>query len=93
MRPAYRARLIRDWRLWRAVALLVAVLILPWFVYAQIRFGRLLWDTMLGAHVLVRFTAPSCAEHRQPWNFYLVSIGQGFGSAPVAGRSPVSSRC
>jgi 4-amino-4-deoxy-L-arabinose transferase-like glycosyltransferase len=77
----YRAKLIRDWRVWGGVAALVLVLVLPWFVYAQVRFGRLLWDTMIGEHVLVRFTGSLDPEHRQPWNFYFVSIYREFGSA------------
>lgn len=79
--PSYRTRLVRDWRLWTGVALLAVVLILPWFVYAQVRFGRLLWDTIMGAHVLVRFTGTLIPEHRQPWNFYFLSIYRGFGGA------------
>ncbi|MQA29157.1 MAG: hypothetical protein GEU82_04855 [Luteitalea sp.] len=79
--PAYRAQLVRDRRLWGAVALLVAALILPWFIYAHVRFGRLLWDVMLGAHVLVRFTGTLMADHRQPWSFYFISMSQSFGAA------------
>jgi 4-amino-4-deoxy-L-arabinose transferase-like glycosyltransferase len=79
--PSYRVKLLREWRLWGVVALLCAALILPWFVYAQVRFGRLLWETILGAHVLVRFTGTLIAEHRQPWNFYFLSMYTGFGAA------------
>jgi 4-amino-4-deoxy-L-arabinose transferase-like glycosyltransferase len=78
---SYRLRLVREWRLWIGVAVLILVLILPWFVYAQVRFGRLLWDTILGAHVLVRFTGTLIPEHRQPWNFYFLSIHREFGRA------------
>jgi 4-amino-4-deoxy-L-arabinose transferase-like glycosyltransferase len=79
--PSYRMKLVRDWRIWGGVAVLAFALILPWFVYAQVRFGRLLWDTMLGAHVLERFTGALDPEHRQPWNFYIVSMYREFGSA------------
>jgi 4-amino-4-deoxy-L-arabinose transferase-like glycosyltransferase len=78
--PGYRTRLVREWRLWAGVALLSAALILPWFIYAQIRFGRVLWETILGAHVLVRFTGTLVPEHLQPWNFYFLSIYNHFGA-------------
>ena len=38
-----------------AAAVAIA-LIAPWFVYAQVRFGNQLWETMFGAHVYTRFT-------------------------------------
>jgi 4-amino-4-deoxy-L-arabinose transferase-like glycosyltransferase len=77
----HRAKLVRDWRVWSGVAVLALVLIAPWFVYAHRRFGPLLWHTMLGEHVFVRFTSALDPAHRHPWNFYFVSMYREFGSA------------
>lgn len=55
-------------------ALLVVVLCAPWFIAASVRHGRLVWDVMLGQHVLARFTGSLDPEHIQPWSFYVATM-------------------
>jgi len=69
-----RARLAREWRLWTAVGLLVLVLVAPWFVYANVRFGMYFWRVILGEHVYTRFTAYLNPAHVQPWSFYFTEM-------------------
>jgi 4-amino-4-deoxy-L-arabinose transferase-like glycosyltransferase len=76
--PSYRAALGRDWRAWTGASLLVIGLCAPWFVYAQIRFGRELWETMIGAHVFQRFTRFVDPLHVEPWSYYAITIYERF---------------
>ena len=82
--PRYREALIRRWRLWASVSALAVGLIAPWFVYAQIRFGRQVWDVMLGSQVYTRLTSYLNPEHVQPWPFYWVSLYKSFSYAGAA---------
>jgi dolichyl-phosphate-mannose-protein mannosyltransferase len=75
VRP-YRTKFVRDWRLWAATSLLVAILCVPWFVYVYLRFGSVVWETMLGTHVYKRFTSYLDPNHLEPWNYYFVSIAR-----------------
>lgn len=80
--PAGLANIRRQWRLWGGVAALVVALIVPWFAYEAVHSGRLLWDVMVGQHVVRRLTGTLIAEHLQPWNFYisdLISWTRGSG--------------
>lgn len=79
-----RRRLIARWRTWLAVAGLVVAIAAPWFVYAQIRFGSLLWHTMLAEHVYARFTTGLNVEHVHPWNYYFLQMDQWFARAAAA---------
>jgi 4-amino-4-deoxy-L-arabinose transferase-like glycosyltransferase len=72
--PAVRAAAWRDRRLWLTSAAVGAALIVPWFVYAHVRFGALLWGTMFGTHIYQRFTAFVDPAHVHPWSFYFVQI-------------------
>lgn len=72
--PSYRAALRRDWRAWAVSTLLVIGLCAPWFVYAHVRYGNLLWETILGAHVFQRFTRFVDPMHVEPWFYYAVTI-------------------
>ena len=69
-----RRRLWRDWRLWGGVILLILALSAPWFIYAQLRFGMLLWETILKEHVYNRFTSFLDPAHVQPWHFYVTEM-------------------
>jgi 4-amino-4-deoxy-L-arabinose transferase-like glycosyltransferase len=82
--PSYRRKLLREWRLWAGVAGLVLAMAAPWFVYAYVRFGRFLWDTMLGEHVYARFTAYLDPTHLQPWHYYVVNMYERFGDSGSA---------
>jgi 4-amino-4-deoxy-L-arabinose transferase-like glycosyltransferase len=79
----YRTRLMRDSRLWSAVALLVAALCAPWFIYAQLRFGSLVWQTMVGSHVYTRFTSYLDPLHLEPWYFYAQTAEKWFSDSGV----------
>lgn len=76
----------REWRLWLAVAALAVGLITPWFVYAHVRFGGLLWETMLAEHVYTRFTASLDPAHLEPWPYYLARM---YGSFAGSGLAPI----
>ena len=73
---AYRAKFVREWTFWATASLLVVALCVPWFVYAYLRFGRDVWNTMLGTHVYQRFTGYLDPNHLHPWNYYFVSISR-----------------
>lgn len=72
--PDYRSALWRDRRIWLAGTGLALLLIVPWFVWAFLRYGRFLWDTMFGAHVYSRFTAYLDPNHLQPWHYYVSTL-------------------
>jgi 4-amino-4-deoxy-L-arabinose transferase-like glycosyltransferase len=74
--PRVRARLAGDWRTWAWCVVLFVALCAPWFVYAQIRFGWLLWDTILAEHVLRRMTTYLDPTHVQPWHYYITTMWQ-----------------
>jgi 4-amino-4-deoxy-L-arabinose transferase-like glycosyltransferase len=76
--PRVRRRLLQDWRTWLGAAALVVALCAPWFIYAHVRFGSLLWETMLGEHVLRRFTGTLIPSHLQPWDYYLQAMWAEF---------------
>lgn len=68
--PSYRRRLRVGFLDWVAAAGVALALILPWFVYAHVRFGPLLWQVMFRDHVYHRFTAGVDPRHVQPVWFY-----------------------
>ena len=72
--PRLRARLWHDRAAWLKAAGLVLLLCAPWFVYAQGRFGWLLWETILGEHVLRRMTSFIDPTHVHPWNWYFTQM-------------------
>src|SRR5262249_18828410 len=74
----YRRRVLREWRLWLGVGALALALIAPWFVYATLRVGRIVWGLMLRDHVYPRFTRSLDPTHVQPWYFYWTSVYQSF---------------
>ena len=71
---AGRQRVAEDWRAWVIAAAVALVLIAPWFLYAHIRFGRELWETMFGQHVVARFTVGLDPSHVHPWSFYVTGL-------------------
>ena len=75
---ASRSKLFKEWRLWGAVSALVLVLVVPWFVYANLRFGSYLWEVMLSTHVVTRFTAYLDPAHLQPWYYYVRDMHLNF---------------
>jgi 4-amino-4-deoxy-L-arabinose transferase-like glycosyltransferase len=79
--PRYRRELARRWRTWAAAGALAIALIAPWFVFTQVRFGRQVWDVMLGSQVLTRMTSYLDPKHVQPWTFYWVSLYKSFSYA------------
>ncbi|HUR33363.1 MAG TPA: glycosyltransferase family 39 protein [Vicinamibacterales bacterium] len=76
--PRVRARLVQDWPVWLRAAVVVLVVCAPWFVYATVRFGWQLWDTILGEHVLRRMTAFLDPTHVHPWYWYLQRMWSEF---------------
>lgn len=81
--PPVRQRLWHDRRRWLRVSGVALLLIAPWFIYAQIVFGSLVWHTMLAEHVYARFTTSLNPEHIHPWSFYLTSMWEGFVAAKL----------
>jgi 4-amino-4-deoxy-L-arabinose transferase-like glycosyltransferase len=77
----YRHRLVRHWRLWLAVSGLVILLIAPWFIYAQVVFGSLVWHTMLAEHVYTRFTTYLDPAHVHPWSYYFTNMYDRFADS------------
>ena len=73
-----REKLLSDWRLWLSVTALVILSIVPWFVYAYVHFGAELWQTMFAAHVYERFKTGLNQMHVHPWNYYLLTMAEGF---------------
>ena len=69
--PRLRTRVLVEWRLWLGLAALVLALVAPWFIYSQVRFGSLFWETILGEHVLRRLTGTLVPSHLHPWHYYL----------------------
>jgi 4-amino-4-deoxy-L-arabinose transferase-like glycosyltransferase len=84
-----RARLAADWRLWAFVAGLAVALIGPWFVYAQVQFGALLWHIMLAEHVFVRFTTALSQTHVHPWSYYFIRMAEEFSRSGLAWLVPL----
>ena len=76
--PRVRARLLEDWRVWLGCVGLVLLLCGPWFAYAHVRFGSVLWQTILGEAVFKRLTAVLDPTHLHPWNWYLEQMWQEF---------------
>ncbi len=72
--PAWRRRLIDEWRVWAGVVLLAVALVAPWMVWAHLKFGGFFWDTIFGVAVVTRFTEFLDAAHVQPWHFYWTSL-------------------
>ncbi len=62
-----------PWRDWLAPAALAALLIAPWFLYQFALHGRLLYDVMVGQHVVERFTDSLDPSHLQPWHYYVTA--------------------
>jgi 4-amino-4-deoxy-L-arabinose transferase-like glycosyltransferase len=76
-----RTRLVRDWRAWAAAAGVACVLIVPWFVYAYLRFGAYLWEVILTQHVYTRFRTFLNPLHVQPWSYYLTEMYYRFADS------------
>ena len=77
-----RSRLRAGWLDWVLPAIAAVVLIAPWFVYQSFVNGRYFWDTILGVHVLQRFTSNIFPTHVQPWHFYFTSTFASIGRPP-----------
>lgn len=71
-----RERLWADRGHWLRVGGVALLLIAPWFIYAQVQFGALVWHTMLAEHVYARFTTALNPEHVHPWHFYVTTLWQ-----------------
>jgi 4-amino-4-deoxy-L-arabinose transferase-like glycosyltransferase len=70
----YRRKVLRHWRLWAAVIVVVFALIAPWFVWVWRRYGELLWKFMFSEAIVTRMTAYLDPMHVQPWSFYPVTL-------------------
>jgi hypothetical protein len=56
----------------------VALLVIPWFAFAFLAFGSLVWDTMFAVHVYERLTTSLNLLHVEPWNYYAISMWREF---------------
>ena len=81
--PSVRKRLVADWKTWLAVSAVVAALVLPWFVWAHLKFGDFFWETIFGAAVVTRFTEFLDPTHLQPWHFYWTTIWARLNDAHI----------
>ncbi len=79
--PGAWARLRSGWRDWVLPALMTAALVLPWFIYEQVKYGDVLWRTMLASQVYQRVTVSLDPSHIQPWHFYLTQTWKELGNA------------
>jgi 4-amino-4-deoxy-L-arabinose transferase-like glycosyltransferase len=68
--PDLRSRVRTGWLDWVLPAAAVVVIVAPWFIYQSVVHGRHFWDTILGVHVLQRFTGYLDPTHLKPWHFY-----------------------
>lgn len=72
--PEWRRTVLRGWRHWAAATVLGGVLIVPWFVYEQLRFGADFWKVVVGGHVIERMTVSIDPTHVHPWNHYVMIL-------------------
>ncbi len=72
--PTIRRRLASDWTIWLGVTALVTALVLPWFLWAHLKYGDFFWSAIFGAAVVTRFTEFLDPTHVQPWHFYWTSL-------------------
>jgi 4-amino-4-deoxy-L-arabinose transferase-like glycosyltransferase len=63
-------RVRAQWREWIPATLVVLAATAPWFIYQTLHSGSLLWQTMFGQHVYVRFTSALDPRQLEPWHFY-----------------------
>jgi 4-amino-4-deoxy-L-arabinose transferase-like glycosyltransferase len=79
-----RRRIVRDAPLWAAVSLVVLTLVLSWFIYAHLQYGAVFWNTIVGEHVVRRFTDSLDTGHLQPWYYYALTVYQRLSDSGVA---------
>jgi 4-amino-4-deoxy-L-arabinose transferase-like glycosyltransferase len=72
--PDYRRKVLREWRLWAGVIVVVLTLVAPWFLWASRRYGALFWNAIFSDAVVTRMTSYLDPMHVQPWNFYVVTM-------------------
>ena len=72
--PSVRRRLVATGRSGWASPLSSLALVLPWFVWAHLKFGDFFWETIFGAAVVTRFTEFLDPTHVQPWHFYWTTM-------------------
>ncbi len=72
--PEPRRRLREQWGLLLAAAGLFLALAAPWFVYQHFEHGALFWRTILGQHVVERFTHHLDPQHLHPFFYYFATI-------------------
>jgi len=77
-----RDKVRRDWRTWGMVAVVVTILIAPWFIYQTLQPDRQVWQVMLGSHVYQRFNGWLDPAHLRPWHYYFTDL---FGQMTAAG--------
>jgi 4-amino-4-deoxy-L-arabinose transferase-like glycosyltransferase len=70
----WRVKLVLEWRVWAGASALALGLIAPWFIYATMRFGALVWQVMFGLHVYTRLTSFLDPTHLHPWSYYFTSM-------------------
>lgn len=76
-----RRKFFNEWRLWAGACALVLALLVPWFVYATVRFGSYFWHVILAEHVVTRFRTYLNPAHVQPWSYYFVQMYDRFGDS------------
>jgi 4-amino-4-deoxy-L-arabinose transferase-like glycosyltransferase len=69
--PDARRKARADWGGWVLAGLVAAGAGLPWYLQQTLAHGGLLWETMLGQHVLLRFTSGLDPIHLHGWSYYL----------------------
>ncbi|HKT81381.1 MAG TPA: glycosyltransferase family 39 protein [Vicinamibacterales bacterium] len=74
-------RMKSDWKIWAAAKAIGLLLIAPWFVYAQMRYGASYWNAIFGEHVYHRFSGYLDPAHVQPWYYYPAAIFSRWSSS------------
>jgi 4-amino-4-deoxy-L-arabinose transferase-like glycosyltransferase len=70
---AHRQRLRLDLRRWVIIGVVVAAMVLPWFIYQYVTEGQALIAVMFGDHVYTRFTSFADPQHLNPWHYYVTA--------------------
>jgi 4-amino-4-deoxy-L-arabinose transferase-like glycosyltransferase len=72
--PAYRSRLISDWRIWSMAIFVALALITPWFAFAHYTFGADFWEVIFSQQIYTRLTAGLDPTHLHSTGYYLSEL-------------------
>ena len=70
----WRRRLRADIWCWLVGALVVSVLIVPWFAYEHALYGAGFWQIIFGEHIYNRMRGALDPSHLRPWYYYFYEL-------------------